>query len=58
MGRYIDIDQITIPRWTIREEPQMADCPGCRTATVRVGVDRRAYIFCGCQLLIELLPGR
>ncbi|HZS11222.1 MAG TPA: hypothetical protein VFA38_03160 [Nitrospirales bacterium] len=56
MGRFIDIERITIPRWTIKEDERLADCPECGYTTVRVGAENHAYIFCGCQVLIELLP--
>jgi hypothetical protein len=58
MGAFtsIDVERITIPRWTIKEEARLADCPDCGMPSVRVGVDNHAYIFCSCQLIIELLP--
>jgi hypothetical protein len=55
--RPLDIDQITIPRWTIKRDARIAGCPACGSIVVKVTAEWRQVSFCTCRLVeYRVLP--
>lgn len=47
----LDIDQVTIPRWTIKRDPRTLGCGTCGSPVVKVTAEWRQVSFCTCRLI-------
>lgn len=55
--RTIDLNSLSIPRWTIKRDTRSPGCLFCRSVIVCVTTDTRQMAFCGCRLMeYRLLP--
>lgn len=53
----LDLERITIPRWTIARDTRSLGCVFCHSIIVRVTTDSRQIAFCSCRLVeFRLLP--
>ncbi len=53
----LDIDQVTIPRWTIKRDPRALGCSTCGSPIVKVTAEWRQVSFCACRLIeYRVLP--
>lgn len=53
----INPESITIPRWTIKRDPQSLDCALCHSPIVWVRTSTSQMAFCSCRLVEHrLLP--
>ncbi|MBI5854449.1 MAG: hypothetical protein HZB35_04315 [Nitrospirae bacterium] len=53
MAHGSSLDQVTIPRWTIRRDPLVPDCNACGTSIVTIRADQREISFCSCHILTD-----
>lgn len=49
--RHLDLDRVTVPRWTIRRDPRSRNCPTCGSIIVRIKADAKRMSFCACRLV-------
>jgi hypothetical protein len=55
----VDIDHMTIPRWTIKRDARTSDCSACGSIVVRITAEWRQISFCMCRLIeYRVLPKR
>lgn len=47
----LDVEQVTIPRWTIKRDPRMPTCPVCGSLIVSITAEWRQVSFCTCRLI-------
>lgn len=53
MARERFLDEVTIPRWTIRRDPIVPNCETCGTFIVTIRADQREISFCSCHILTD-----
>jgi hypothetical protein len=53
----VEIERMTIPRWTIKRDPRATGCAGCGSIIVKVTAEWRQVSFCTCRLIeYRVLP--
>ncbi len=53
----VDLEQMTIPRWTIKRDARALACPVCGSVIVKITAEWRQVSFCTCRLIeYRVLP--